>query len=124
MVCGLAKFVPAVVYLSCLTLPGSFLTTLIPTTLLCKLESDSLEGLLVGGVDLSGDAVVVVGELPDELLLGVCQCEDGGHGQNKGEGCSVHFGAMCSRGGCCKMEEQICNQGVEMAGTRLNTSCA
>ena len=59
-----------------------------------KLEFDLLECLLVGGVDLSGDAVVVVGELPDELLLGVCHCEDNGHGQNKGEGCSVHS-AMC-----------------------------
>ena len=36
----------------------------------CKLEFNLLEGLLVGGVDLSGDAVVVVGELTDELLLG------------------------------------------------------
>ena len=86
-----------------------------------------LEGLLVGGVDLPGDAVVVVGELPDELLLGVCQCEDNGHGQKNGEGCSVHCGMVrcaCRRGGCCKMGGQICNQGVEMAGTRLNTSCA
>ena len=50
-----------------------------------------LECLLVGGVDLPGDAVVVVGELPDELLLGVCRCQDGGHGQNEGEGCAVHY---------------------------------
>ena len=45
-----------------------------------------LECLLVDGVDLAGDAVVVVGELPDELLLGVCHgCKERGHGQEGGK---------------------------------------
>ena len=65
------------------------------------------EGLLVDGVDLAGDSVVVVGELPDELLLGVCHCKHG-HGQKGEKGGAVHFGALLvlsSRLGCCKWEE-------------------